>query len=351
MPTIQKTPFGSTSDGQAAELYTLTNDQGAIAKVTTYGAILTEFWVPDRDGRLDDIVLGFDTIEPYETKSPHFGSTIGRVGNRIAGGRFELDGRVFQMAQNNGSNHLHGGLKGYDRRFWTVEETSTQGGASVRLFLLDPDGEEGYPGTVQAWVTYTITNDNVLRLDYRATTDQATPINLTNHTYWNLKDGGESDVLEHVLQVNADSYTPVDDVLIPTGHISSVGGTPLDFRAAKPIGQDIALMGNDPLGYDHNFVLRSSDGSLALAANVYEPTTGRSMEAWTTEPGIQVYSGNFLDGSLLGKKNATYSQYHALCLETQHFPDSVNHPHFPTMVLRPGETYRQTTEYRFFTDK
>jgi aldose 1-epimerase len=345
MSTISRTPFGTTVDGEHAELFTLTNDNGLIAKVTSYGAILTELWVPDRDGALGDVTLGFSELEPYETKSPHFGSTIGRVGNRIAGGRFELDGRVFQMAQNNGSHHLHGGIRGYDRRIWTAEEDADE--ASVRFFLIDPDGAEGYPGNVQVWVTYTLTNANALRLEYKATTDQATPINLTNHTYWNLKDGGASDILDHVLQLRADYFTDVDDTLIPTGEIFPVEGTPMDFRAAKPIGQDIRSLGNEPLGYDHNFVLKSADGSLALAATVFEPSSGRTMEAWTTEPGIQVYTGNFLTGSIHGKNGVQYSRHHAFCLETQHFPDSVNHPHFPSMILRPGETYHQTTEYRF----
>jgi len=347
MPQITKNPFGTNSQAQPIDLYILVNDNGTIAAVTNFGAILKELWVRDREGQLGDVVLGFDELGPYETKSPHFGSTIGRVGNRIAGGKFELDGRAFSMAQNNGLNHLHGGVKGYDKRVWTAEEILKDGSAAIRFHLLDPDGEEGYPGNVDVFVTYTLTNDNVLRLEYEATTDQATPINLTNHTYWNLTDGGKSQILDHVLTVNSDSFTPVDDGLIPTGEIDPVEGTPLDFREPKPIGRDLTSMSNDPSGYDHNFVLRSQDGSLQCAANLYDPSSGRRMETWTTEPGVQVYSGNFLDGSIVGKGGTIYGQYHALCLETQHFPDSVNKPHFPSMVLRPGNTYRQTTEYRF----
>jgi aldose 1-epimerase len=348
MPTIDKTSFGTTKDGQAVDLYTLTNDHGLVAKLTNYGAILTEFWAPDRNGQLADVVLGFDELEPYESKSPHFGSTIGRVGNRIAKGRFELDGRQFVMVQNNGENHLHGGTIGYDRRVWSAEAKASGDAASVSFFLLDADGEEGYAGNVEVWVTYSLTNENVLQIDYRAVTDEATPINLTNHSYWNLKDGGATDILNHVLEVHSDSFTPVDDGLIPTGHISTVENTPLDFRSPKPVGRDIEMMSNDPRGFDHNFVLRNANGDLTLAANLYEPVTGRRMETWTTEPGVQFYSGNFLNGSIYGKGGVQYRQYSALCLETQHFPDSVNQPTFPSIVLRPGETYRQITEYRFF---
>jgi aldose 1-epimerase len=347
MPNIEKSPFGKTRAGQDVDLYTLTNDQGSIAKLMTYGAILTELWVPDRGGKLGDVVLGFDEVEPYETKSPHFGSTIGRVGNRIAGGKFELDGKQYTMALNNGANHLHGGIHGYDRRMWSAEGSTSSAGASVRFTLTDPDGEEGYPGTVQATVTYTLTNDDVLRIEYEATTDQATPINLTNHTYFNLKDGGASSILDHVLTVEADQYTVTGEGLIPTGEIASVEGTPLDFRAGKPIGQDIHKIVAVPQGYDDNLVLRSGGGALSKAADLYDPASGRRMETWTTEPGVQVYSGNFLNGSLEGKGGVTYHQHTALCLETQHFPDSVNHPNFPSCILRPGETYRQTTEYRF----
>lgn len=337
---IESTPFGATQDGETVTLYTLTNARGTVAKILDFGGIVTELWVRDGKGELGNIVLGFDSLEPYETKSPYFGALIGRVGNRIAGGRFSLDGKEYSLATNNGPNALHGGLKGYDKRVWTVEGTTDN---SLTLSLIDPDGHEGYPGTVSVRVVYTLTDEDVLRLEYTATTDAATPINLTNHTYFNLKDAGATDVLGHVVRFEADRYTPVDETLIPTGEIAPVAGTPIDFTAAKPIGQDIEAMG----GYDHNLVLRSTDGSLALAVVVTEPTTGRRLETWTTEPGCQFYSGNFLDGTITGNGGVPYGKHHAFCLETQHFPDSINHPNFPSTVLRPGETYSSTTEYRF----
>lgn len=340
---IESTPFGTTQDGAAVTLYTLTNAHGTVAKILDLGGIITELWVKDKDGDLGNVVLGFGSVEPYETKSPYFGALIGRVGNRIANGRFTLDGQEYSLATNNGPNALHGGLKGYDKLVWTVDGTT---GNSITLSLIDPDGHEGYPGTVSAKVVYTLTDEDVLRLEYTATTDAATPINLTNHTYFNLKDAGATDVLGHVVQFEADHYTPVDETLIPTGEIAPVTGTPIDFTTPKPVGQDIEAMG----GYDHNVVLRNSSGALALAAVVTEPTTGRRLETWTTEPGCQFYSGNFLDGTLNGNGNATYGKHHALCLETQHYPDSINHENFPSTVLRPGQTYSSTTEYRFSTE-
>lgn len=337
---IETTPFGTTQDGQAVTLYTLTNANGTKAKILDLGGIITELWVRDAKGELGNVVLGFDSVEPYETKSPYFGALIGRVGNRIAGGKFTLDGKEYSLPINNGPNSLHGGLKGYDKRVWTVAATSDN---SLTLTLVDEDGTEGYPGTVSATVVYTLTDEDVLRIEYSATTDAPTPINLTNHTYFNLKDAGQTDALGHVVQFEADQYTPVDETLIPTGEIAPVAGTPIDFTSPKPIGQDIEAMG----GYDHNVVLRNASGALALAVTVTEPTTGRKMETWTTEPGCQFYSGNFLDGTLQGTGGATYGRHHAFCLETQHFPDSVNHDNFPSTILRPGETYRSTTEYRF----
>lgn len=337
---IESTPFGTTASGEAVTLYTLTNARGTVSKILDFGGIVTELWVKDKNGELGNVVLGFDSLAPYETKSPYFGALIGRVGNRIANGRFTLDGKEYSLATNNGPNALHGGLKGYDKRVWTVDGTTED---SIALSLIDPDGHEGYPGTVSAKVVYTLTDEDVLRLEYTATTDAATPINLTNHTYFNLKDAGATDVLGHVLQFQADHYTPVDDTLIPTGEVAPVAGTPIDFTTAKPMGQDIEAMG----GYDHNLVLRNTGGTLALAAVVTEPTTGRRLETWTTEPGCQFYSGNFLDGTVHGNGGATYGKHHAFCLETQHFPDSINHENFPSTVLRPGETYSSTTEYRF----
>ncbi|MGV3614054.1 MAG: aldose epimerase family protein [Fimbriimonas sp.] len=337
---IEKTPFGTTANGEAVDLYTITNTRASRVKIITYGAIVTELWVPDRRRNHGDVVLGFDTLAPYETESPYFGAIIGRVGNRIANGKFTLDGTEYSLPINNGPNSLHGGLTGYDKRIWRAEALGT---GSVRLTLQDPDGAEGYPGNVNVEIVYTLTNDDVLRIEYTATTDKPTPINLTNHTYFNLKDAGRNDALGHVVQIEADEYTPVDETLIPTGEIASVAGTPIDFTSPKPLGQDLAAMG----GYDHNLVLRGKDGSLARAATIAEPETGRRIEVWTTEPGMQFYSGNFLDGAVRGKRGTVYGRHHAFCLETQHYPDSVNHENFPSTILRPGETYRTTTEYRF----
>jgi aldose 1-epimerase len=346
---VDKKPFGTTADGHAVDAYTLTNSSGASATIITYGGIVTGLHVPDKAGTLGDVVLGFDNLQQYETQSPYFGALIGRVGNRIAKGKFSLDGHDYTLATNNGPNSLHGGDKGYDKRVWTASPVNSLDGPALRLTLTDPDGAEGYPGTVLVTVVYTLTNTNALRIDYTATTDAPTPINLTNHSYFNLKDAGATDMLGHLLQVNADTYTPVDDTLIPTGEIAPVKNTPIDFTQPKPIGRDLKAMGGNPAGYDHNLVLRSTTGTLALAATVTEPTTGRRMEVWTTQPGVQFYSGNFLDGTATGKHNARYNQYHAFCLETQHFPDAVHHPNFPSIILRPGQTYRQTTEYRFTT--
>ena len=347
MPSVQRSSFGTTKDGQEVELFTLTNDSGAIAKVTNFGGILTELWVPDRDGKLGDVTLGFSELEPYETNPPHFGATIGRVGNRIAEARFELDGVTYEMAQNHGAHHLHGGVRGYDKRLWSGRPLDLHDAAVVNLHLFDLDGEENYPGNVSVLVTFFLTNENTLRIEYEATTDKPTPINLTNHAYWNLRDAGASGILDHVLQLNSALITEVGEALIPTGRIVGVEGTPFDFRSAKPVGRDFGSLTNEPRGYDHNFVLDNPDGALVLAADLYEPVSGRRMQTWTTEPAVQFYTGNFLDGSLYGKGGVQYSQHRALCLETQHYPDSVNHAHFPSTILRPGETYRQATEYRF----
>lgn len=347
MPSVQSIPFGVTRDGLEAELFTLVNDVGASAKITNFGGVLVELWMPDRDGNLGDVTLGFDELEPYESNPPHFGALIGRVGNRIAEARFELDGTLYEVAKNHGRHHLHGGPRGYDKRCWSAQPLDRPDAAVLRLFLLDADGEEHYPGNVEVWVTYSLTNSNVLRIEYEATTDKPTPINLTNHAYWNLRDAGASEILEHILVVNASAITEVDEALIPTGRIVGVEDTAFDFRSAKPISRDFEKLSNDPRGYDHNFVLDNPNGGLSLAADLYEPISGRRMQTWTTEPAVQFYTGNFLDGSLEGKGGLRYGQHHALCLETQHYPDSVNHPNFPSTILRPGETYRQTTEYRF----
>ncbi len=336
---IAKDPFGA-ADGQAVDLYTITNTHGMTLRVATYGCIITELHAPGRDGKMGDVVLGFDALDKYLAGHPYFGATIGRFGNRIARGQFTLDGVDYQLATNDGDNHLHGGDKGFDKMVWQAEEA---GDAAIQFSYTSPDGEENYPGTLTVHMTYQLTDDNELRIDYEATTDKATPVNLTNHSYFNLAGEGAGDILGHVLTIEADQYTPVNDALIPTGELASVEGTPLDFRAATPIGDRIEQAG----GYDHNYVLRNQTGNLARAARVAEPTTGRVMEVLTTEPGVQLYSGNFLDGALAGKSGRVYHKHNGFCLETQHYPDSPNQPHFPSCILRPGEKYKTTTIYKF----
>jgi aldose 1-epimerase len=342
---VEKVPFGE-ADGKPVDLYILTDSGGMVAKVMTYGATLTELDTPDRNGNLDDVVLGFDSIGGYLRKEPYFGATVGRVGNRIAKGRFTLDGQTYQLATNDGPNHLHGGIKGFDKVVWGAEVV--QGDTpSVRFTYVSKDGEEGYPGNCTVSVTYSITNGNELRLDYTVTTDKATPVNVTNHSYFNLGGAEKGDILGHEVMLNADQYTPVDATLIPTGELKSVEGTPMDFRKWTPIGAHIKEVGGNPVGYDHNFVIIGGGGKLSLVAGVYEPKSGRAMEVSSTEPGVQFYSGNFLDGTITGKKGVVYNQYWGLALETQHFPDSVNHPNFPSYVLKAGGTYHSTTIYRF----
>jgi len=343
--SLTRAEYGRLPDGTLIEVYQLQNRNGLRAKVITYGALLTEMHVPDRAGRMADVTLGFEHLQQYLDVHPYFGATVGRYANRIARGRFILDGRTYELATNDGPNHLHGGLRGFDKVVWRAEVLDVVKGAAVRFTYTSPDGEEGYPGTLTAAVTYTLTDDNELRLDYQATTDQATVINLTNHAYWNL--AGSGSILDHVLLIAADHYTPVDDTLIPTGAIDPVRDTPMDFTHPQPIGSRIRELTNDPQGYDHNYVLNSGGKNLALAARVAEPTTGRVLEIHTTEPGIQFYSGNFLDGTLTGKGGVVYHQHHGFCLETQHYPDSPNKPDFPSVVLRPGQTYTQTTVHRF----
>jgi aldose 1-epimerase len=344
-PSVSQSEFGKLPDGTRIDAYVLQNSHGLKAKLITYGALLTEMHVPDRDGRLGDVTLGFDNLQQYLDGHPYFGATIGRYANRIAQGKFTLDGQTYTLATNNVPNHLHGGLQGFDKVVWQAEIIGTDEGASVRFTYTSPHGEEGYPGTLTASVTYTLTDDNELRLDYTATTDKPTVVNLTNHAYWNLAEQGS--ILDHVLMLNADHYTPVDETLIPTGEIAPVEDTIMDFTQPLPIGSRIRQLTNDPQGYDHNYVLRSGGGALALAARVTEPTTGRILEIHTTEPGIQFYSGNFLDSTLTGKRSVVYHQHHGFCLETDHFPDSPNQPTFPSVVLRPGQTYTQTTVCRF----
>jgi aldose 1-epimerase len=327
-------------------VYTLTNAKGMKAKIMTYGATLTELWVPDRIGKLGDVVTGFESLEGYLKGHPYFGSTVGRVANRIAKGKFTLGGKQYTLATNNGPNHLHGGTVGFDKKVWKATPKRTADGPAVEFTYTSPDGEEGYPGTLKTAVTYTLTDKNVLRIDYRATTDKPTPVNLTNHAYFNL--AGKGDILNHQLTLFANRYTPADDTLIPTGKIASVKGTPLDFTSAKAIGSRINQVGKDPTGYDHNFV-RNNNTTFGLTARVYEPTTGRVMTMYTSEPGVQFYTGNFLDGTLTGKGGEVYKKHAAFCLEAQHYPDSVNKPNFPSVILRPGKVYRQRTEYAFST--
>jgi aldose 1-epimerase len=328
-------------------VYTLTNSLGFEVSITNYGGALTSLKTPDRHGVFGDIVLGFETLEEYVRNPRYFGALIGRHANRVADGRFSLNGTDYQLPQNNGVNHLHGGFKGFDKRDWTVRE----GENTLHLTYFSKDGEEGYPGNLNAFVDYTLL-DNELRIDYRATTDRKTIVNLTNHSYFNLKGAGT--ILDHELTLNADSFTPVSKDLIPTGEIKSVDGTPMDFRNGKAIGAEIGS-GYDQLGftggYDHNFVLNNYDGSLRPALRLYESSTGRVMEVLTTQPGMQFYSGNFLDGTLIGRNGVTSVKYAGLCLEPQHFPDAPNHSNFPSTVLRPGEEYKQTTVYRFLVHK
>lgn len=349
MTSIQEENFGKLEDGSPVKRYTLTNKNGLIVKVMEYGAILTEVRVPDKNGKLGDVVCGFDNLAQYAKGHPFFGATTGRYANRIANAKFTLDGTEYQLAANNGKNHIHGGRKGFDKQLWKSESSSRPGEQSVKFSYSSKDGEEGYPGNLNVTVTYTLTDDNELRIDYTGTTDKPTVINLTNHSYFNL--AGSGDVLNHEVSIMADKYTPVDGELIPTGEIAPVKGTPLDFTTPHKIGERIAELKPTPGGYDHNFVLNSGGKSLALAARVTEPNSGRVMEVLTTEPGIQLYTGNFLDGKQTGVGGVTYGRHGALCLETQHFPDSPNHPEFPSTVLRPGGTYKTTTVYRFPTPR
>jgi aldose 1-epimerase len=347
--SITKMDFGKTTDGQAVELYVLKNGT-TTARIMTYGAIITDLDVADRDGKPGDVVLGFDSLEGYLGKSPYFGAVVGRVANRIAKGKFTLGGKGYTLAVNNGPNALHGGLKGFDKVVWKAEEVDCPDGPSVRLSYVSKDGEEGYPGNLSVSVTYTVTADNALRLQYTATTDKATPINLSNHSYFNLNGPTSAVILYHGVKIEADKYTPVDDTLIPTGELADVKGTPLDFTTPTLIGKRIQRIKADPVGYDHNFVLRSGGSKTpVLAVTVYEPTSGRVLEMSTTEPGVQFYSGNFLDGTNIGKGGVVYKQYQGFCLEAQHFPDSINHANFPSTVLEPGKTYTQTTIYKFST--
>jgi len=345
--SIQTAEFGSVG-GQPVQLFTLTNASGASVGIIEYGGIVVSLNVPDRDGNLGDVVLGFDTLDEYVADTPYFGAITGRYANRIAGGKFEIDDVQYELPVNNGPNSLHGGVKGFDKVVW--EGSPTEAGDGVVLIYTSVDGEEGYPGTLMAEVTYTWTDANELRIDYEAQTDKATVVNLTNHSYFNLADAGASPTLDHLMMINADRYTPIDETLIPTGELASVEGTPLDFREPTSIGARIGEE-NEQLGfgsgYDHNYVLNRDAPGLSLAARVTEAGSGRIMEVLTEEPGVQFYSGNFLDGHHVGKGGVAYERHSGFCLETQHYPDSPNHPDFPSTILRPGEVYSTSTVYRF----
>lgn len=343
---LSQVSFGCLRDGREVHLFTLENAQGLRARVMTYGATWIGMDAPDRAGRMCDVLLGFDDLAGYERGHPYFGSTVGRYANRIAQGVFMLDGKTYRLAANNGPNHLHGGLVGFDKVIWRAEVVPSADGVAVRFTYVSQDGEEGYPGTLTTAVTYTLTEQNELRLDYEATTDRLTVVNLTNHAYFNL--AGQGDVLGHEVMLAADRYTVVDEALIPTGELRAVQGSCMDFTKPTAVGARYDQLTGSPKGYDHNYVLRASEGlQPALAARVCEPQSGRTLEIRTTEPGIQFYTGNFLDGTLKGKAGAAYQQHAGFCLEAGHYPDSPNRPEFPSVVLPPGKTYTQTTVHRF----
>jgi aldose 1-epimerase len=353
-PSVTSTSFGKLPDGREATLYTLVNAHGTRADITDYGAIVVRLWVPDRTGRLDDVVLGYNTVADYARNSPYLGAIVGRVGNRIAQGRFALDGQTYTLATNSSANgipcHLHGGNVGFDKVLWSARPAVVDGSPTLELSYRSPDGEEGYPGNLDVTATYTLRADNALCVDYRATTDRATPVNLTQHSYFNLKGEGRGDTLDHVLQLNARSFTAVNTGLIPTGELAPVAGTPFDFTTPHRMGDRVDAL-HEQLkhagGYDHNWVLDHKSSALKLAATASEPTSGRIMDVWTQEPGVQFYCGNFLDGTAIGKSGQPYPRRSGFCLETQHYPDSPNQPAFPNTILRPGQTYRTATIFKF----
>ncbi len=347
---IEKQSFGALADGTEVVLYTLVNAQGMRATITNYGGIVVSLTAPDRDGTFADVVLGFDTLAEYVTHSPYFGCLVGRFGNRIANGRFTLEGVEYALAQNDGQNHLHGGIKGFDKKVWMSRAMETVDGPALVLAYVSPDGEEGYPGTLSVTVRYTLTDDNALQIDYTANTDKPTVVNLTNHSYFNLSAGAAETILDHDMLINADAFTPVDGTLIPTGELRPVAGTVMDFRTPTPAGaridaDDAQLKFGG--GYDHNWIVNGEPGALRLAAQVYEPSSGRVMDVHTTEPAIQFYAGNMLPPTLPGKGGRVYVRRGGFCLETQHYPDSPNKPEFPSTTLEPGQTYQTTTVYKF----
>jgi aldose 1-epimerase len=343
---VETKSFGQTPDGAAIDAYTVSNSQGASAKFITYGATLTELHTKDKKGQIGDVVFGFDDLQGYLGNHPYFGATVGRYANRIAKGTFTLDGQTYHLPINNPPNSLHGGDQGFSRRVWKAQELNRSDGAGVRFTYLSKDGEEGYPGNLTVTVTYLLTDKNELKIDYEAQTDKDTVVNLTNHSYFNFSGSGAGDILKYVLYLNADKYTPVDPTLIPTGELASVTGTALDFHKPTPIGARIAEIKGIG-GYDHNFVLNGQMGTLRIAARVTDPDSGREMEVWTTEPGVQFYSAIGLNGSIKGKGGVAYQKYGAICLETQHYPDSPNHPIFPSTELKPGQHFHSETIYKF----
>ncbi len=350
---IERASFGITAEGAAVELFTLRNRHGLELRAMTYGGIIVSLSTPDREGAFGDIVLGFDTPEGYFSDPPYFGAIVGRYANRIAGGRFSLDGVSHQLSRNNGDNHLHGGVRGFDKQLWSAAEQRAPDGDGVRFTRTSADGEEGYPGAVRVGVTYRLTDGNDLRVDYTAEAERTTIINLSQHTYFNLSAGRSADILDHVVTLNADAFTPIDAGFIPTGAVLPVRGTPFDFTTGTRVGQRIDRPDEQLRragGYDHNWVLHRTGSGLAPAAHVLDPVSGRTVDVATTEPGVQFYSGNMLDGTISGKGGRTYPRRAGLCLETQHYPDSPNHPEFPSAVLRPGVLFRSTTVFRFGID-
>jgi aldose 1-epimerase len=345
--SIAQSLFGHLPDGAAVDLFTLTNTRGSVCKVITYGAAITELHVPDRNGTLGDIALGFDNLPQYVSESPCFGAVCGRVANRIADGRFELDGKTYTLPINDPPNTLHGGPNGYHKVVWKAQAVDTPAGPSVEFRHLSPDGDAGFPGNLRIQMVYTFTHSGELRIDYEAETDKPTPVNLTNHSYFNL--AGRGLIFDHTLRLKAKRYTPVGAGLIPTGVVADIAGGPLDFTAEKPIGRDFQAVAATLGGYDHNYVIEGGGQALVQAASVYEPTSGRTIEVATDQPGIQVYTSNNLLHKPIGKQGQVYLRYAGLCLETQHFPDSVHHPEFPSTILRPGTTFRSTTVYAFST--
>jgi aldose 1-epimerase len=348
MVTVE--PFGRMPDGTSVEVYTLTNGRGMQVRAITYGAIIQAIRVPDRSGRMADVALGYDSLQGYLTTSPYFGAVVGRYANRIAGGRFTLEDRTYRLATNDGPNHLHGGVKGFDKVVWAARSFQRGDTVGVHFEHTSPDGDEGYPGTLRAQVSYSLTSTDEVVVDYGGTTDRPTPVNLSQHTYFNLGGEGSGDILHHVLTIHANRYTPVDATLIPTGELAAVAGTPFDFRNPEPVGARIAQRDSQLVrgkGYDHNFVLNRSGPGLVHAVHLLDPATGRTLDIYTTEPGLQFYSGNFLDGSITGKNGHRYRHRSAVVLETQHFPDSPNHPNFPSTILRPGQRYRSQTVFKF----